>query len=54
MTNLYNSAFFFIAGHGRGWAFSSSDLLKKFSRHQADNILSNLTKDKNLGVKALL
>jgi hypothetical protein len=48
MTNLYNSAFFFIAGHGRGWAFSSSDLLKKFSRHQADNILSNLTKDKKI------
>ena len=41
MSSLYNKAFFFISGHGRGWAFSSSDLLKKFSRQQADNILSD-------------
>jgi len=46
--NLYNRVFFFIAGHGRGWAFSSSDLLKKFSRQQADNILSDLVKDKKI------
>jgi len=36
--------FYFIAGHGRGWAFSSSDLLEKFSRSQADNLLSELVK----------
>jgi len=41
LSSLYNKAFFFISGHGRGWAFSSSDLLKKFSRQQADNILSD-------------
>jgi len=48
MISLYTRAFFFIVGHGRGWAFSSSDLLKKFSRHQSDNILSNLTKNKKI------
>ena len=45
MTNLYNNAFYFISGHGRGWAFSSNDLLKKFSRQQADNVLSDLVKE---------
>ena len=45
MTNLYDNAFYFIAGHGRGWAFSSNDLLGKFSRQQADNVLSDLVKD---------
>lgn len=45
MADLYNKAFYFIAGHGRGWAFSSSDLLQKFTRQQADNILSDLLKD---------
>lgn len=45
VSSLHNNAFYFIAGHGRGWAFSSSDLLKKFSRQQADNVLSDLVKD---------
>jgi hypothetical protein len=45
MSNLYDNAFYFISGHGRGWAFSSSDLLAKFSRTQADNLLSELLKD---------
>ncbi len=36
--------FYFIAGHGRGWAFSSSDLSRQFSRQQADNALSDLTR----------
>ena len=44
MKNLVDTAFYFIAGHGRGWAFSSSDLLEKFSRTQADNLLSELVK----------
>jgi len=41
---LVDTAFYFIAGHGRGWAFSSSDLLERFSRSQADNLLSELVK----------
>ncbi|MBU1657821.1 hypothetical protein KKG72_02075 [bacterium] len=45
MSSLYDKAFYFISGHGRGWAFSSSDLLAKFSRTQADNLLSELLKD---------
>ncbi len=44
MKSLVDTAFYFIAGHGRGWAFSSSDLLEKFSRSQADNLLSELVK----------
>ena len=44
MKNLEDTAFYFIAGHGRGWAFSSSDILGKFSRSQADNLLSELVK----------
>ena len=42
---LYEKVFYFIAGHGRGWSFSSSDLLEKFTRQEADNTLSDLTKD---------
>ncbi len=45
MYSLYDKAFYFISGHGRGWAFSSNDLLAKFSRQQADNLLSDLVKD---------
>jgi len=45
VNSLYNNAFYFISGHGRGWAFSANDLLKKFSRQQADNILSDLVKE---------
>ena len=45
MYSLYDNAFYFISGHGRGWAFSTMDLLKKFSRQQADNVLSDLVKD---------
>ncbi|MGK0256558.1 MAG: hypothetical protein ACI81I_001178 [Arcobacteraceae bacterium] len=48
MLDLYNKAFYFIAGHGRGWAFSSSDLMQKFTRQQADNILSDLVKRKKI------
>ena len=44
MYKLEDKAFYFISGHGRGWAFSSSDLLGKFSRSQADNLLLELTK----------
>ena len=44
MKNLIESCFYFIAGHGRGWAFSSRDLPAKFSRKQADNLLSELVK----------
>lgn len=45
MKNLYESCFYFIAGHGRGWAFSSSDLTERFSRQQADNALSDLARE---------
>ncbi|MEA1954816.1 MAG: DUF6088 family protein [Campylobacterota bacterium] len=45
MSRLYDNAFYFISGHGRGWAFSANDLLEKFSRQQADNVLSDLMKD---------
>jgi hypothetical protein len=41
---LYDKVFYFISGHGRGWSFSSSDLLSKFSRQEADNTLSDLVK----------
>jgi len=44
LKSLVDTVFYFIAGHGRGWAFSSSDLLEKFSRSQADNLLSELVK----------
>ena len=40
--------FYFISGHGRGWAFSSSDLIKKFDRQQIDNVLSDLVKAKKI------
>lgn len=45
---LYNIVFYFISGHGRGWAFSSTDLIKKFERQQIDNVLSDLVKDKKI------
>lgn len=41
---IRDSIFYFISGHGRGWSFSSSDLLGRFSRQQADNSLSDLVK----------
>jgi len=43
MKNIVENGFFFIAGHGRGWSFSSRDLMQKFSRQQADNLLSDLS-----------
>ena len=42
MKNISESIFYFIAGHGRGWAFSSSDLAGRFARQQIDNGLSDL------------
>jgi hypothetical protein len=45
---LYDSVFYFISGHGRGWAFSSTDLIKKFERQQIDNLLSDLVKDEKI------
>lgn len=44
METLIESCFYFIAGHGRGWAFSSSDLATRYSRQQADDLLSQLTR----------
>ena len=44
LKKLIDTAFYFISGHGRGWAFSSKDMLEKFSRSQADNLLSELLK----------
>jgi hypothetical protein len=43
--NISESVFYFIAGHGRGWAFSSSDLAGRFARQQIDNALSDLAQD---------
>ncbi|MDP3587298.1 MAG: DUF6088 family protein [Sulfuricurvum sp.] len=43
MKNIVENGFFFIAGHGRGWSFSSRDLMQKFTRQQADNLLSDLS-----------
>lgn len=48
MDSIYEKAFFFIVGHGRGWVFSSIDLLTKFKRSQADNILSTLVKENQI------
>ena len=45
MKNISESIFYFIAGHGRGWAFSSSDLAGRFARQQIDNVLSDLAQD---------
>ena len=45
---LYDSVFYFISGHGRGWSFSSNDLIKKFERQQIDNVLSDLVKGKKI------
>lgn len=42
MKNISESIFYFISGHGRGWAFSSSDLTGRFARQQIDNSLSDL------------
>ena len=44
MKNINESCFYFIAGHGRGWAFSPSDLVGRFSRQQVDSLLSELTR----------
>jgi len=40
--NLYSKVFYFISGHGRGWAFSANDLINKFTRQEIDNTLSDL------------
>lgn len=45
---LCDSVLYFISGHGRGWAFSSNDLIKKFERQQIDNVLSDLVKAKKI------
>jgi len=45
---LYEKVFYFIAGHGRGWAFSSSDLIHKFTRQEIDNTLSDLVKKEKI------
>lgn len=42
MKNISESIFYFVSGHGRGWAFSSSDLADRFARQQIDNALSDL------------
>ena len=45
---LYDTVFYFISSHGKGWAFSSTDLIKKFDRQQIDNVLSDLVKAKKI------
>ncbi|MDO8271636.1 MAG: DUF6088 family protein [Gammaproteobacteria bacterium] len=42
MKSLIETGFYYISGHGRGWAFSPSDLQSRFSRQQADTLLSAL------------
>ena len=42
MKSKAQEGFYYIAGHGRGWAFSASDLTSKFTREEADNLLSDL------------
>jgi len=42
LSNIESKAFSFIIGHGRGWAFSSSDLMHILNRQQIDNVLSDL------------
>ena len=41
---LYNKVFDFISSNGKGWTFSSNDLINKFTRQEIDNTLSDLTK----------
>lgn len=41
---LYESIFYYIAGHGRGWAFSPRDLLHKYTRQEIDSTLIELVK----------
>ncbi|MEO7343946.1 MAG: DUF6088 family protein [Methylotenera sp.] len=48
MKNISESIFYFIAGHGRGWAFSSSDLASRFVRQQIDNALSDLAQNNKI------
>ncbi|MDZ7817638.1 MAG: DUF6088 family protein [Aliarcobacter sp.] len=45
---LYQKVFYFIVGHRRGWVFSSSDLMTKFTRQETDSVLSDLTKSKKI------
>ena len=45
---LYDKVFYFISGHGKGWVFSSNDLINKFTRQEIDNTLSDLTKKKKI------
>lgn len=45
---LYEKVFYFVSSHGRGWVFSSNDLIKNFDRQQIDNVLSDLVKDKKI------
>lgn len=40
----YEKALYFIAGHRRGWAFSSNDLSSIFTRSEADDNLKYLAK----------
>lgn len=46
--NLYDKVFYFISGHGRGWSFSSNDLIHKFTRQEIDNTLSDLVKKEKI------
>ncbi len=48
MKNIAESIFYYIAGHGRGWAFSSSDLASRFARQQIDNALSDLAQNNKI------
>lgn len=40
----YNKALFYIAGNRRAWVFSSSDLMGKFTRREADDNIKYLLK----------
>lgn len=45
---LYEKIFHFISKHEKSWAFSSNDLIHKFSRQEIDNTLSDLVKQGKL------
>ena len=40
----YEKVFYFIVGHGRGWVFSTRDLLSRYTRREADDSLKYLVK----------
>ena len=40
----YEKVLYFIAGHRRGWVFTSSDLVNKFAKREAETCMRYLVK----------